>query len=127
MRCCEYCQFPAEFAELPFEVDHIIAKRHRGQTVSDNRALSCFYCNRYKGPNPAGFAPATNELTPLFQPRNDLWADNFRWNGPQLVGVTAVGRDTIEVLRINHLDAIQVRASLIAEGVFPPVRFVRKP
>lgn len=119
-RCCEYCQFPAEFAVLPFEVDHIVAKKHHGQTIAANLALACFYCNSYKGPNPAGFDPDTSQLTPLFHPRQVSWSEHFRWNGPELVGLTAVGRTTIDVLRVNHIDAVRVRASLIAEGVFPP-------
>jgi hypothetical protein len=42
---CEYCLFPAHYAELDFEIDHIIARKHRGETVTDNLALSCIYCN----------------------------------------------------------------------------------
>ena len=117
--CCEYCRFPHAFAELPFAVDHVIAKKHRGETESENLALACFYCNSYQGPNVAGIDPETNANTPLFHPRRDTWSDHFRWNGPQLIGLTPVGRTTIDVLRINHLDAVAVRASLIDEGVFP--------
>ena len=40
---CEYCLFPAHYAELDFEIDHIIARKHRGETVADNLALSCIY------------------------------------------------------------------------------------
>lgn len=116
---CEYCRFPHACAELPFEVDHIIARKHRGETASDNLALTCFYCNSYKGPNIAGIDPETDATTPLFHPRRDAWVDHFRWNGPELVGMTAIGRTTIDVLRINHPDALAVRASLIEEGVFP--------
>lgn len=118
-RRCEYCRFPSEFAELPFEVDHIIAKKHRGETVADNLALTCFYCNSYKGPNIAGMDAVEGVHTPLFHPRIDVWSDHFRWDGPELLGLTAVGRTTIDVLRINHPDAVAVRAALIDEGVFP--------
>lgn len=111
--------FPHAFAELPFEIDHVIAKKHRGQSTADNLALACFYCNSYKGPNVAGIDPETDENTPLFHPRRDAWDDHFAWNGPVLEGLTAIGRTTIDVLRINHSDAVDVRASLIEEGVFP--------
>jgi len=37
---------------------------------------------------------------------------------PVLLGLTAVGRVTIRVLCINNDDAIAIRQSLIAEGVF---------
>ena len=47
---CEYCHFPETAAELPFHVDHIIAEKHGGQTVSSNLAWACFSCNLHKGP-----------------------------------------------------------------------------
>ena len=118
-RRCEYCRFPNEFAELPFEIDHVIAKKHRGETAADNLALTCFYCNSYKGPNIAGLDPEDEAHTPLFHPRRDVWSDHFRWNGAELIGLTAVGRTTIDVLRMNYVDALAVRAALIDEGVFP--------
>lgn len=37
---CEYCGFPAEFTRVPFQIDHIIAEKHRGGTMLDNLALS---------------------------------------------------------------------------------------
>lgn len=117
--CCEYCRFPECYAELPFEIDHVIAKKHRGESVAENLALACFFCNSYKGPNIAGIDPVTDANTPLFHPRRDLWNSHFRWNDARLVGLTAVGRTTIDVLRINHPDAVAVRTSLIEEGVFP--------
>ena len=54
---CEYCHFPAALAELSFETDHIVAKKHGGTVASDNLAWACFYCNRYKGTNIAGIDP----------------------------------------------------------------------
>jgi hypothetical protein len=99
--------------------DHIIAQKHRGLTVAENLALSCFYCNSFKGPNIAGIDPETGVLTRLFHPRQDRWADHFRWQGAILIGQTAVGRTTIEVLEINAADCVELRQSLIQEGRFP--------
>jgi hypothetical protein len=39
---CEYCQLPHEGHELSFEIDHIIAKKHRGPTRASNLCLACF-------------------------------------------------------------------------------------
>ena len=114
---CEYCGFPAEFTRVPFQIDHIIAEKHQGRTTLDNLALSCFFCNTFKGPNVAGADPHTRKITRLFHPRHDRWRDHFRWDGALLQGRTAVGRTTIEVLRINRQDAITVRQSLLEEGV----------
>lgn len=104
---------------MPFGVDHIIARKHRGETIDENLALACFYCNTYKGPNLSGIDPQTGENTRLFHPRNDAWDDRFPWNGPEILGLTAIGRTTIDVLRMNHPDAIAMRPSLINEKVFP--------
>ena len=59
------------------------------------------------------------QLTPLFHPRRDQWVDHFRWRGPRLVGLTPIGRVTIQVLNINHPEDIKLRRLLIAEGMFP--------
>ncbi len=116
---CEYCHFPLALAELPFQVDHIIARKHGGATEPDNLALACFYCNSYKGPNIAGIDPQTNELVRLFHPRKDAWTTHFQWVDATLSGLTPVARATIQVLGINHPNAITVRESLMREGVFP--------
>lgn len=117
---CEYCQLPANVSALPFEIDHIIAQKHGGPTEENNLALSCFYCNSYKGPNIAGIDPQSGRLVRLFNPRRDRWARHFAWDGPILVGRTTMARATIAVLDINEPDAVTVRAALIDEGVFPP-------
>jgi hypothetical protein len=117
---CEYCQLPARLSALPFEIDHIIAQKHGGPTEEHNLALSCFYCNSYKGPNIAGIDPQSGRLGRLFNPRRDRWARHFAWAGPILVGRTATARATIAVLAINEPDAVTVRAALIEEGIFPP-------
>lgn len=119
-RVCEYCQFPAEFAETPFQIDHVIAQKHGGPTEEDNLALTCFYCNSYKGPNVAGVDPESGKVVRLFHPRQDRWKRHFAWDGAQLRARTSIGRATIAVLNINDPDQITKRGELIAEGVFPP-------
>jgi hypothetical protein len=47
--------------------------------------------------------------------------DHFAWNRPYLVGKTAIGKVTIEVLAINLRYRVAIRTALIEEGVFPPV------
>ena len=116
---CEYCLLPRALSLMPFEIDHIIPRKHSGTTESQNLALACFYCNRYKGPNIAGFDVGLSEPTRLFHPRKDDWAQHFQWKGTQLFGITAIGRVTIELLRMNHPEMIVVREALLDEGVFP--------
>ena len=116
---CEYCHGPISLAELSFQVDHIIARKHGGTSEQDNLALSCFYCNSYKGPNIAGIDPQSSEIVRLFHPRKDEWTEHFQWADATLFGLTPVGRATIQVLGINDPNAIAVRESLMSEGVYP--------
>lgn len=115
---CEYCHLPEALSDLPHVLDHIIARQHHGETTGENLALCCGRCNLSKGPNLAGIDPNTGKITRLFHPRHDSWSTHFRWNGPLLVGATAIGRATIDVLAINHLYRITVRRVLQISGKF---------
>jgi hypothetical protein len=115
---CEYCHLPQVAASVPFEIDYIIARKHSGRTIASNLALACFYCNSFKGSDIAGLDPRTRKLTRLFNPRRHQWAWHFRYDGPVLIGRTAIGRTTIRVLQINCEEAVTLRESLMAEGLF---------
>jgi hypothetical protein len=114
---CEYCRIPQEFDAAPFQVEHIIARKHAGLTVAENLALSCLHCNLNKGSNIAGLDPTTAKLSRLFNPRLDHWQEHFAWRGEELLGLTVIGRITLAVLEINAAGRIQLRRSLIAEGL----------
>jgi hypothetical protein len=105
---------------LTFEVDHVIARKHGGPTVAGNLALTCFFCNSYKGPNIAGIDPRSRKIVRLFHPRRHKWNRHFRWDGPTLVGRTPEGRATIAVLNINDPESVAIRMALIDAGLFPP-------
>jgi len=117
---CEYCQLSQAFIDVSHEIDHVIAEKHRGPTTLENLALACFHCNNHKGPNIAGVDPVTKEITRLFHPRQDDWSEHFAWQGPVLVGLTPIGRCTVDVLEINIRHRVLHRQALIDEGVFPP-------
>jgi hypothetical protein len=116
---CEYCHLPQQLTVLTHEIDHVIAKKHRGAAKDENLCLACYYCNGYKGSNIAGVDPKTGRITRLFNPRHDDWAKHFQWRGPLLLGRTAIGRVTIEVMRINLPDRVAHRRMLINAGLFP--------
>lgn len=98
---CEYCQLEERDSVFIHEVEHIIARKHQGETSLENLCFSCTACNRYKGANIAGIDPDTGILTRLYHPRVDSWDDHFHWDGVRLTGLTEIGRTTIAVLRIN--------------------------
>src|SRR5438034_8202884 len=114
---CEFCHLPERIAELPFQIDHVIAEQHGGLTSEDNLALACARCNRYKGPNLSGIDPDSGKLTRLFNPRIDAWTKHFVWKSASLSARTAIGRTTIAVLQVNHPEAQNQRADLLKEGI----------
>jgi hypothetical protein len=59
---------------VPFEIDHLIARKHGGKTIAGNLAVSCIYCNAHKGPNISGIDPKTGKLTRLYHPRRHKWS-----------------------------------------------------
>ena len=115
---CEYCRLPQVGSYVPFEIDHIIARKHRGRTIASNLSVSCMYCNSYKGPNISGLDPATGKLTALYHPRRHKWSAHFRYEGGTLIGRTAIGRTTVEVLQINLHNLVRLREVLMASGIF---------
>ncbi len=114
---CEYCRFPDEFSRLTFHTDHIIPQKHGGDSSAENLAWACFDCNVFKGANLSGIDPSTRRMVRLFNPRGDPWHLHFRWNEAELTGVTAIGRATISVLKINSPMAIVSRRWLMSEGI----------
>jgi HNH endonuclease len=115
---CEYCRLPQVGSWVPFQIDHIRAQKHHGRWIASNLAIACIYCNGYKGPNASGFDPVTGKLTRLFHPRRHKWSWHFRWKGGKLIGRTAIGRTTIDVLRINLPNLVALREQLMADGKF---------
>lgn len=124
---CEYCHSQQIFQPERFQVDHIIARQHRGETTTENLALCCLECNLRKGPNLTSIDPQSGQVALLFHPRRDVWNEHFVWKGPILIGLTPAARTTIALLEINRSPRVLVRQSLIEEGVFPPVDDAQNP
>ena len=115
----EYCLLSESQAVLPQEPDHLIALKHGGQTTSENLALACFECNRFKGSDIASIDTITGELVSLFNPRSQRWSEHFRLNGARIIPLTPVGRVTDKILRLNHPSRVEVRRQLIARAQYP--------
>ena len=117
--CCEYCQMPQSCTQLPHEVDHIRAQKHKGPTSLENLCWACALCNSYKGSDVSAYLPGTDKLVRLFNPRIDSWLQHFEWDGPRLDGKTGTALATLELLRINADSRVALRRMLIAVGLFP--------
>lgn len=53
----------------------------------------------------------TGAITRLFHPRRDRWEDHFAWRGIRVVGLTAVGRVTVQVLAMNSDEQLALRSA----------------
>jgi hypothetical protein len=111
---CEYCRVHQRYyPDFTFHVEHIVARQHHGSDDPENLALACHLCNSKKGPNLSGLDPDTGELTRLFNPRTDVWDEHFRLDeSGQIVGLTAIGRTTAEVLGMNAEIRVQIRREI---------------
>jgi 5-methylcytosine-specific restriction endonuclease McrA len=110
--CCEYCHLSQDDSPLAtLHIEHIIPKAHGGTDHVDNLALACIDCNLHKGPNLTGLDPRTRHVTPLFHPRRDVWRNHFEWRGIYVIGKTAIGRTTINVLHMNSEEQLSLRSS----------------
>ncbi|MDQ1301011.1 MAG: hypothetical protein QG637_932 [Chloroflexota bacterium] len=116
---CEYCRVREADVLLPHQPDHIIAEQHGGESTADNLALACIHCNRHKGANIASLDPTTGRLTPLFNPRTQVWEDHFALTGARIIPLTPAGRVTVRLLRLNDTQRLSVRQALVEAGTYP--------
>ncbi len=119
---CEYCQSPADFATEPFSIEHILPRSKKGLDTADNLAYACIGCNVYKSDSTEFLDVVSGDVIPLFNLRTMVWDDHFLWNEAltALIGKTAIGRVTIEAVRLNRRPLKNLRRALIAIGEHPP-------
>jgi len=116
---CEYCRIHQTFSIYSHEVDHVIALKHGGQTTPENLVLACLPCNRHKGSDLTSLDPLTGEITPLFNPRTQIWSEHFQLDGGFIQGLTAIGRTTLFLLKMNESSRLQLRQALVSQGLYP--------
>jgi hypothetical protein len=104
------------------EIEHIIPRALGGTDEESNLWLSCGLCNRFKGTQTTGIDPLDQGQVALFNPRIQVWSEHFRWSsdGTRILGLTAVGRATIDALRLNNELAVEVRLNWVLAGWHPP-------
>ncbi|HTX35526.1 MAG TPA: hypothetical protein VME43_10900 [Bryobacteraceae bacterium] len=80
----------------------------------------CEYCHlrqehsnlRHHVPNLTGIDPQTGQIASLFHPRRDRWSDHFIFEGTRVIGISAAGRTTVEVLKMNDTRRLELRAEI---------------
>lgn len=119
---CEYCRSQARFSPQPFSVEHIVARALGGQTEAENLALSCQGCNGHKYTKWQATDPLTGVTVALFHPRQQRWRDHFAWNedATLIIGLTPIGRATIDALKLNRAELVNLREVLYAAQKHPP-------
>lgn len=119
---CEYCHTNETWQYVPFTIDHVIPVSLGGLTKKENLALACFHCNRYKGNATHAVDPTTCQSVPLFNPRTQRWDEHFIWSHDRLrvIALTAIGRATVDVLKLNRERVQRIREADVAVGRHPP-------
>jgi len=120
--CCEYCHSQERFATHRFSVEHIIPLSKGGKNQPDNLAYACQGCNNYKYTKLDAPDPFSGTLAPLFNPRQHDWREHFSWNDDCscIIGMTPIGRATVEALQLNRTCLINLRQVLYIMNQHPP-------
>jgi len=117
---CEYCGLSQAGQAATFHIDHVVPVVAGGLTTADNLALACVSCSLRKAARQTVEDPETGEMVPIFNPRQQTWKEHFRWDGVQIVGLTATGRVTIDALAMNRAIILAIRAEEKLLGRHPP-------
>jgi len=58
----------------------------------------------------------------LFNPRKQEWNENFKWSDDvlEMIGITSIGRVTIDELKLNRIELQNLRNLLATAGKHPP-------
>lgn len=115
--CCEYCLIPEQLSLSTYAIDHIISEKHGGLTQADNLAFSCVVCNQFKGSDIASVDNKTNAISALYNPRSDRWLDHFSLHRANFIPLTAKGRVTVKILKLDRLERIEERRWLAELGL----------
>ncbi len=120
--CCEYCQSNSKYSHDDFSVEHIVPRAYGGSDDLENLALSCQACINRKFTTTTAIDQITGEEVRLFHPRLELWSAHFAWieNYSQVLGISAIGRVTVDCLKLNRLGLVNLRRALHKAGCHPP-------
>jgi hypothetical protein len=120
-RHCAYCQTTEANTGQPMTVDHILPQAQGGETNFENLCFACRRCNEFKGSTTAAQDPLSDEVVPLFSPRQQNWDDHFQWSesGAIIVGLSAVGRVTVIALNMNNPVIVDARRRWVSVGWHP--------
>jgi len=119
---CGYCLRSEELSGMPMTIEHLTPIAEGGLTVEENLWLACNRCNGFKGALTSAPDPDTGITAPLFNPRIDIWDENFGWsdNGTLIIGKTPCGRATVVALQLNNSEIVVTRRLWVSANWWPP-------
>jgi 5-methylcytosine-specific restriction endonuclease McrA len=108
---CEYCQISDDDIYFPHQIDHIISRKHGGESTLENLAYACFACNNAKGSDIGTILLPDKVFIRLFNPREDSWQDHFEMENGVIYAKTTIGQATVKVLNFNDINRVIERIS----------------
>lgn len=110
-----------QVAGFVFEVDHVIALKHKGTTHPDNLASSCPICNGRKGSDVGTVIQSGKQarFVWFFDPRKDKWAAHFKIEDGQILPKTNIGLATTSIFDFNRPEDVEYRRMLQSIGLYP--------
>lgn len=118
---CEYCLLSQLAQEATFHIDHVIPQSAGGATNVDNLALACVTCSLRKAARQSVLDAESGTEVLIFSPRLSAWNTHFGWAGVRVIGLTAMGRATIDVLQMNRPAVLAIREEERLRGHHPNV------
>ena len=119
---CSYCLSSQEITGLLLEIDHVVPEKFGGKTEENNLCMACRTCNDRKQARLHFTDPITDKVVGLFHPNNQKWQEHFSWSedGTQIIALTAIGRVTVEALKLNRPEQVNARRKWVSVGWHPP-------
>lgn len=119
---CEYCLVPQKLISSKLEIKHIFPRGLGGSNKENNLSLACRQCNLSKGIKTHGFDTITFERVKIFNPREQIWSENFKFSKDEteIIGRTDCGRATVSALQLNSDLQKTAREFWKLTGIFPP-------
>ena len=101
-------------------IEHILPN---GDNDAENLCLACPNCNLSKAAAVIVVDALTGSSVSLFNPRRQHWSEHFAWidNYTKIQGCTAIGRATVERLKMNRPRMVSVRQRWAKADLHPPV------
>jgi len=101
---CAYCRSPRHLLAAGLERDHIFPLSKGGDSHAENLCWACHKCNQHKAAKLAAVDSISGEVVPLFHPNLQRWDEHFSFSegGAMIIGTSAIGRATVQALKMNR-------------------------